>query len=82
MSKRYRVEGTDAEDGPFSWRVRDTETDTLIHRSLTAREAHESAARLNARVTPPEQAFVEQKFARTGVRPAERESAGESAKNS
>ena len=42
MSTRYRVEGSDGEDGPFSWRVRDTETDTLIHRSLTAREAHES----------------------------------------
>ena len=52
MNKRYRVEGTDAEDGPFSWRVRDTETDTLVHRRLTASEAHESAGRLNVRVRP------------------------------
>ena len=74
MSKRYRVEGTDAEDGPFSWRVRDTETDTLIRRSLTAREAHESAARLNARATPPEQAFAEHQFVRTDVRSAGRKS--------
>ena len=74
MNKRYRVEGTDASDGPTSWRVRDTETDTLIHRSLTAREAHESAARLNARVAPPEQTFDEHQFVRTDVRPAGRKS--------